>query len=280
MACGLPYSYSPPQRKDVHMSLPDPKTIHIARAQSSLEQWFPALLQAGVPVPRTEIIATDVELMELLDGKMPAGFNEFAEQLKAAAAHIGYPVFLRTGQGSGKHEWARTCFVPTADDLLAHVVALVEWSEMVDFIGLASNVWVVREFLPLASKFTAFDGTPITVERRYFIKDGRVLCHHPYWPVSSIRRPSVSNWRTLWDEMNQEDAAEVAFLTEQSARVSHALPGEWSLDWALGTNGVWYAIDIAVADLSYHWPTCPHAPSVGYPSHTFEDPMAEMPQEQ
>jgi len=257
------------------MSLPDPRAIHIARAQSSLEQWFPALLQASVPVPRTEIVTTDVELIELLDGKMPVGFNEFADQLRAAAGRIGYPVFLRTGQGSGKHSWTRTCFVSTADNLLGHVLALVEWSELVDFIGLASNVWVVREFLPLASRFTAFDGTPITVERRYFIEDGRVRCHHPYWPVSSIRRPSVPNWRALWDEMNQADDAEVAFLTEQSIRVSHTLPGAWSFDWALGANGVWYGIDMAVASLSYHWPTCPHVLNDGHSSQAPDDPMAE-----
>jgi len=37
----------------------------------------------------------------------------------------------------------------------------------------------------------------------------------------------------------------IAFLTEQSVKVSAFLPDAWSLDWALGMDGTWYTTDAA-----------------------------------
>jgi len=37
------------------------------------------------------------------------------------------------------------------------------------------------------------------------------------------------------------------------------MKGAWSLDWAFATDGTWYAIDMAPAASSFHWPGCPAA---------------------
>ena len=42
--------------------------------RNCLSYWFPKLLAAGVPVPRTEIVKTDAELIAILDGQLPDGW--------------------------------------------------------------------------------------------------------------------------------------------------------------------------------------------------------------
>jgi hypothetical protein len=169
---------------------------------------------------------------------------------------MGYPFFLRTGYGSGKHEWARTCFVPNPDVIPKHIVNLVEWSALVDFAGLPTNVWAVRELLETDAVFTAFLGMPIARERRYFISDGKVVCHHPYWPPDSIHSACQADWREAVDRLNVETRLEVHTLTHLSERVAAHFEGAWSLDWLLSRYG-WYAIDMAEAGRSFHWPGCP-----------------------
>ena len=45
-------------------------------------------------------------------------------------------------------------------------------------------------------------------------------------------------------------------LTELAERVSKEFEGAWSLDFAMDKSGVWWAIDMAPAERSYHWPDC------------------------
>lgn len=234
------------------------------RKEACLSRWFHGLGLSGVPVPATRIITTDLPLHDALEGEPIPGFSAFVAELRAAAEEVGgYPCFLRTGHGSGKHAWGDTCFVPDAASIGSHVQALVEWSAMVDIIGLPTRVWAVREFLHLASTFTArrMGGFPVNRERRYFIAEGEVLCHHPYWPEGAVGagEPTDPTWREKLALLNEESPLEVAFLTEQSERVASQFKRSdeaWSLDWALDIDGIWWAIDMAPAALSYHWPGC------------------------
>lgn len=238
-------------------------------SRACLSFWFPKLLGTGVPVPETRIVTTDLNLDGLLEGEAVPGFGAFVDELRRAAGELGgFPCFLRTGQGSGKHQWEETCFVPSAAAMGSHVANLVEWSAMVDIIGLPTRVWAVRRLLPLRSTFTAFHGFPVNRERRYFIEGGRVLCHHSYWPVEALQqgRPSVPGWLDLLTDLNAETPAEVATLTGRAEWVSANFDGAWSLDFAQDTTGQWWAIDMAPAERSYHWPNCPKA--VGAPTST------------
>jgi len=224
-----------------------------------LSHWFPLLLKTGVPVPETRIVRTDVRLDRMLDGDRPLGFSVFRARLDAAAIEVGgYPCFLRTGHGSGKHRWAETCHVKRQWHLETHVHNLVEWSAMVDMAGLPTDVWAVRELLSLESSFTAYDGFPVNRERRYFIGGGRVLCHHPYWPEAAVAqgRPAVADWPARLAALNEETPEEVAHLTVLSEQVAQHFDGSWSLDWARTMDGAWYAIDMAPAARSFHWAGC------------------------
>lgn len=238
-------------------SEPTPAPAASIEERADLAYWFPKLVESGARVPRTFVVETDVDLWHLLDGDVPDGFAGFEQRLKAAAKEVGYPCFLRTGHYSGKHYWRETCYVPSEDVLGKHVVTLVNESAVVDMWGLPVQTWAVRELLPLAARFTAFHGLPINKERRYFIRDGVVVCHHPYWPPDSILDANGDNWEAKLEELNYESPHEVTFLTSQSEIVSRHFDGCWSLDWAMTDDGLWYAIDMAPGERSFHWPDCP-----------------------
>lgn len=223
---------------------------------NDLATWFPILQATGVNVPRTTIVKAPDDLWKVIEPKEKCeGFEAFVHQLKQAAAAYGYPVFLRTGHTSGKHFFRSMCRIEDESQFTSHIPNMVDWSGMID---MPIDMWVVREWLELESSFTAFDGLPINRERRYFIQGGRVLCHHPYWPDMSIERPSVEEWQPLLATLNEESAEEIAELKQLSELVSGAFGDTaYSLDWARTKDGKWYAIDMALADVSFHWPDCP-----------------------
>src|ERR1700732_2050356 len=95
--------------------------------KNCLSYWFPILEKGGIPVPKTQIIDTQVRLSELLDGKTPKGWKGFIAGLQLAIKEIGLPCFLRTGQGSGKHQWKDTCFIDASSNISHHIGRLVEW---------------------------------------------------------------------------------------------------------------------------------------------------------
>lgn len=235
-----------------------------ARPGIDLAEWYPLLVTAGIPTPATEIVRTELDLTPLLDGEEPAGFAAFLASLAAAAERIGYPVFLRTGYGSGKHDWLKTCLVPTSEDLSQHVFALLEWSNLVDLFGLPTDTWVVRELLATEAAFTAFRGMPITRERRYFVRDDEILGYHPYWPPETINSPSAPDWRTRLEALNEMSPEEVATLSELARRVSRAVPGAWSVDFLWVPSRGWLCIDMAHAEASFCWTEHPNAPR-GWP---------------
>lgn len=234
--------------------------------KNNLAHWFPTLEVSGVLVPRTVIVHAGEPIIQAAYGEPAPALDPLVEKLIEAAKGFGFPVFLRTGHGSGKHEWKDTCFVASAGNMHAHVMGLLEWSEMVDMMGLPTETWVVREFLSLATTFHAFyGGMPINKERRYFFENGKVVCQHPYWPEVSIQDPDCEDWAAKLAELNAESPEEIAFLTAETERVAaaflqvHDLDGAWSLDWAYAADGRWYAIDMAVAGRSFHWDGCPQA---------------------
>ena len=102
---------------------------------------------------------------------------------------------------------------------------------------------------------------PINKERRCFFKDGEIVCHHPYWPEHAIdgHDPDVDDWKEVLARLNHESDDEVDQLRKLTMQVAAAFDGAWSLDWACTSDGLWYAIDMAVAHRSYHDDACPHS---------------------
>jgi hypothetical protein len=234
-----------------------------AMDKTSLLYWWPKIKDLEIPVPRTEIQKLPdgyrCEFWKVLDGKAkwpPVWFSDTIELV----SQIGYPLFMRTDLYSAKHSWGDICFVEESDKLLSHIWRLLEASEMV---SLGYEALVLREYILLESAFTAFAGDlPIAKERRYFVRDGDVICHHPYWPADAIEQsyflPEESDWKELLVQLNQEDEVEIALLSDYACGVSEKLEGYWSVDFAKGQDGIWYLIDMAEGEKSWH-PPCESA---------------------
>lgn len=220
--------------------------------RTRLSWWFPRL-PSDILVPKTRIYC------------YTRGFDDLCNWITQAGDQLGWPFFLRTDYLSGKHHWKDTCHVRASSDVPKHVGRLVEESEMADMLGFPTDVWVAREFIRTIPAFMAFRGNmPIVKERRYFVQDGQVTCHHPYWPPGAFDDSpvSVGNWRKRLDEMNEESDEEVRRLSELSSKVGAAIGGAWSIDWLWSQiKHEWYLTDMAEAAKSYHWPGCAAAPA-------------------
>ena len=226
---------------------------------SSMNYWYPRIKDLGVPTPKTEIPVTKNfwTWIEILDGKDPLSEEEKQQIRDAAIAVGGYPVFMRTDLCSGKHDYDRTCFVKDERALIRQIYALVENNAMHDLIF---ESLAIREYIEPAFEFKAFNGLPIAPERRYFVRDGEVVCRHPYWPEDSIHfwgnyRNAPEDWKSRLAEMNMQTGIEVMRLTEWSEIIARELDGEWSIDYMLGRSAGWTMIDMAEAHKSFH-PKC------------------------
>jgi hypothetical protein len=250
---------------DLEMQAGLDKEVNVDR--NDLAYWFPRLAASGMRVPRTEMVHFEGDLIPLLDGQAVEGFADLVAQVQAAAQRVGgYPAFLRTGYGSGKHQWQRTCYLSGPAVVASHISNLVEWSAVVDFMGLPTKTWVVREFLNLRHDFVAFEGMPVAREFRFFFRDGQVTCKHPYWPPGAIRKANIREgaWQASLEAMSRLEHGEGVMLINQVEKVAQHFEGFWSLDLAQLAEGEgeksWVAIDMADGDASFHWPGCLHNP--------------------
>lgn len=242
--------------------------------KNCLSYWFPRIKGAGLPVPAT-IILESPDLLPLLDGTRPEGMDRFLSQLQNAGMQLGYPCFLRTGQGSGKHRWRDTCYIASPEDFECHVRNLVEWSHEVDFFGLPHHIWCVRELLATAPVVHAFEGMPICPEFRYFVRDGEVVCWHPYWPKDSLEegfpirkaedsvaweRDLPPQWEQLYQHLCSLYELDILVLDDLARRAGKAVGGgSWSVDILETMDLGWYVTDMALAHQSYHWTGCEKA---------------------
>ena len=255
--------------------------------KNCLSYWFPKLSDRNIPTPRTLIFESSSDPMAMcgiLDGEESKEFTELVERVKTGILNeqlhtpsLKFPLFLRTGLFSGKHRWRETCLLPDMDVLGQHMFNLIEMSHLVDIMGLAHNVWVVREMLPThpLAILPRYGGFPLVKEVRAFVAHGQIQCVHPYWPLGAIRDglSCTHGKQTIHERKSCEPCIKEALALFKAAdpkhdeakfmtivhRVAMAFRGEeesWSVD-LLETNKGWYVTDMALADVSYHYPGCP-----------------------
>jgi hypothetical protein len=231
--------------------------------ESSLEYWWPVVVELKIPAPKTTIVhLSKRELTALHSEKIP---KSVVRKVKKAAEQYGYPFFLRTDCASGKHSWKESCYVPKDDELWTHVYEVVVFNLTADIFGLPFRCLVVREYIPLEAKFTAFWGEmPVAKERRYFVRDGKVECHHEYWVEGAIRQGMQgrdipeSEWLPQWQDLNRQDDDEITLLTGYTKAIGKELAGYWSVDFAKAQDGRWLLIDMGRGEISYHKEDCPN----------------------
>ena len=82
---------------------------------------------------------------------------------------------------------------------------------------------VVREFLDLPHTFHAFSGMPVSREFRYFIKNGSVLCRHPYWFPSCMRRVTCEDWLPKLKKIQVLNKTTMELCDEYALKISKAV---------------------------------------------------------
>lgn len=228
--------------------------------KTCMSYWLPKLEAAGLPTPRTKMLqmprAAFEDIFRLFDGEpMQGAAQPFLDAVVAAATEIGFPVFLRTGLTSGKHSWEDTCYFSSPDRVVHHVASIVEFSEIVDFIGLSCEWWAIREFLPTMpiTVCPSYSNMPVCREFRFFVDDGAVKCWHPYWPLEALEIGGAPDAESAVALLAQNDC--VAELNTLAAKAGAAVGGAWSVD-LIETQRGWFITDMAEASKSYHWPEC------------------------
>jgi len=240
----------------------------MVESKSSLLYWFPKIKDLGIPVPRTEIV-------DLIDEEKDAYYQGEGDCFnldrltgvvrETIEEKFSLPVFLRTDEFSNKHFWKKTCFLDQIEDLESHLREIVVGGKLVDMMGLPIEAIVVREFIPMDTKFYGFHGEmPINPERRYFVRDGRVECHHPYWIEDAVETGTPKdilpvNWKKLAGEMNFESQDEIDILRGYSIVVGSHLDGYWSIDYCKAKDGRWILIDMAEGEKSWHASECKYS---------------------
>lgn len=226
--------------------------------RNCLSFWQPKLEAAGVPTPRTTILCSEHDLTPLLDGELPEGWDEFHALMQAACYDHGLPCFLRTGQGSGKHDWYATCFVVDAENVGRHIGALVEWSHIAHMMGLPHDVWAVRDLIDTEPVFRcrAYNGFPVTREFRVFMRDDEFEHLQPYWPPRAVEEgdPDAEDWRerlAAISELEHDDERDVPYLAGQA--VGAVGGGYWSVDVLQDREGRWWITDMALGKRSFRW---------------------------
>lgn len=236
--------------------------------KNSLLFWYPKICHLGIKTPQTDwLLLNDKEKKEYWEGDScnVARINQFIKCFNP-------PIFVRTDQASNKWMWQKSCYIENYDNLNSQIFEIICMNRIADMMGLPIEAIVVREYIPMAEKFRAFYGMPVNPERRYFIYDGKVLCHHPYWIESSIKFFNIDepeNWKHLLKEANDETKEEIELLSFYASQIAEVMEGYWSVDFCLSQNGEWILIDMANGYESWH-PDCVKKKEKIYERHIHE----------
>jgi len=124
------------------------------------------------------------------------------------------------------------------------------------------TAFMVREFLDLDAKFTAFGGLPVAREWRFFVDKCQVFCYHPYWPIAALedKVKDCEDWKNvLASDFHLMRPGDLWSLSIMSIHLAEKLGGRWSVDFAMDRTGKWWLIDCARMEDSWHWPGCRNA---------------------
>ena len=200
--------------------------------------WYPILKRSGVNTPRTIIINSYDEKF------FPV------REISEAMFKIGFPCFFRGGNiaSSLKHQWDKTCFIKEpifgndiavrCQKILKHCIDGNDGAE-----PLLYDYWAVREYIDCKT-VGIYRDMPLKKEVRVFIKNNKVDCIHNYW------NEQIPKGVVVFTEK------ELELINSEASKVAKYFYGYWSCDFMLGINGIWYAIDMALGEDSFHQKGC------------------------
>ena len=236
--------------------------------QNTMFYWYPKIKDLDIPQPKTESYKFTKDEYKTLH-KTEGIPTTLYDNCILVAEKIGFPLFMRTDNSSCKHGWKKTCYVEIKESLKMHLFELLSTSMMQGWMSYNDNGLFFREFIELDygyygdKKFTAFYGEfPVNRERRYFIRDGKIQCHHPYWYPDAIQNSSIDSpyKDMILEQINSENRTEIEQLSNYALMVAKIFPEYWSVDFAKSIDDTWYLIDMARGEDSFHWLECKHCP--------------------
>jgi len=241
----------------------DPKTEKF----NSALYWFPRIETAGLPVPETRIVELPSGFVWHILGEDESesepAHTQVWGQIIGACEDIGYPVFIRSDKGSAKHAGPASYRANSKADIGNVVARTIENDLEHDLVGERfPQAILVRRWIDLNGSFTAFGGTRIAREFRFFATAEGVLCSHFYWPEEAMRfEPGdnpPANWKAiLWMLRSSRDpSVEVASQEAVDAAKACSAHPKWSVDFAEDKEGNWWLIDMAIAERSWHPTDC------------------------
>ena len=89
-------------------------------------------------------------------------------------------------------------------------------------------------------------------------------CYHPYWPKEALEDTEgklTEEQAKELEKIQKLDKEEEEGLKAMSKYIAKYFKEYWSVDFLKAKNGLWYCIDMATGDRSYHWPECKHCKS-------------------
>lgn len=226
--------------------------------------WMPVMEATaedyGVHVPDSATVPIDAKAaFNFVDGDA-SSFN--IGEIESAADSLGYPAFVRTDITSAKHKGLVGIRARDADELRTAVSWAIEANAM-----KMGSPWpqaiILREWIDLAVGF--YDEAHITDSKRQIAREFRafaspkeLLCVHFYWPEDSIHDTDADDWQQRLESMSKLADADRELFESYATDVAYRVPKAdvWSVDFARSARGQWYAIDMALADMSSH-PDCP-----------------------
>ena len=224
--------------------------------ENSMLYWYPKIASLNIPQPKTKIYQIPLKVLKEMVSENMGTLD--MDTVRKIAGEIGYPLFVRTDQASGKHGWKRTCFVEKEEDLKSHIFEVISENLMADIMGLPYRALVFREYIQMDNLFTAFYGDmPVNPEIRFFARYGKIECQHWYWVKEAINNPSILDWKEVLDKTAKDfGGLEAEELLVDAERVASEFKGYWSIDFCRGKNKKWYLIDMAKGEESYHDTNC------------------------
>lgn len=228
--------------------------------KNSMLYWYPMIRDLDIPQPKTAIYKIPKkELGRIMETNAE---NLDMKLIKKVAGRIGYPLFLRTDQASGKHSWDRTCYVPDSKSLKSHIFEVISFNYGADICGLPFKALIFRKYIQMDTLFTAFWGNmPVNPEVRFFINNGNIACYHWYWIEDAIKNPSRDDWKELIAKA--KETVEIDKLKQEAQKVAGEFKeGYWSVDFCRSKDQKWYLIDMATGEDSWHDESCNKRPII------------------
>lgn len=230
---------------------------------NNFSQWFPQVENCGIRVPKSMFFNVPAEIQRLFymdeDGaveKIDAWLHENVVPKMAGARKY----FLKNGAFSNKFDF-KHCITGKLM-LLADIIEINYTSLMYETGGI--DEIVLREVIPTDERITPciYNGMPLRNEFRVFYDfDKREMLYSVnYWdydycrPHLKARADAIifDAMRTEMEAVYRAKHVEVESLVAESMR-DVDMQGRWSIDVLLDELGVYWLIDMAVAEKSAYW---------------------------